>query len=65
MFQNLEIKKNKGKKNDNDIFSLFAPAEQFSEMLEEAGSSGNKMGTSDALSNKDKAGNFFNRFIRL
>uniref|UniRef100_A0A1B6DE74 CCAAT/enhancer-binding protein zeta n=1 Tax=Clastoptera arizonana TaxID=38151 RepID=A0A1B6DE74_9HEMI len=48
----MEIKKSK---NQNDIFSLFAPAEQFSEMLEEAGTSGDKSGTSNALLNKDKA----------
>lgn len=46
----------KGKKVKGDGLSqLFAPAEEFAEMLEETGASGYKVGTADALSNKDNA----------
>lgn len=40
-----------------DIHSMFAPAEKFAEMLEDAGSSKVKLGTAHDVSNKDNAGN--------
>lgn len=38
------------------VSSLFAPADKFSEMLEEAGASKMKLGTAHDISNKDNAG---------
>ncbi|XP_039281140.1 LOW QUALITY PROTEIN: CCAAT/enhancer-binding protein zeta [Nilaparvata lugens] len=52
-------KKPKKKLDENKlrkgISKLFAPAEQFSEMLENEGSSGFRTGTAHAVANKDKA----------
>lgn len=38
------------------IHSMFAPAEKFAEMLEEAGASRAKLGTAQDVSNRDNAG---------
>ncbi|KAJ8976913.1 hypothetical protein NQ317_014085 [Molorchus minor] len=48
-------KKNKFKKNGEDLSSLFASAEEFATLLEEEGSSKVKPGGSNVYSNKDKA----------
>ncbi|KAJ8970201.1 hypothetical protein NQ314_001348 [Rhamnusium bicolor] len=48
-------KKNKFKKNSNDITSLFASADEFATLLEDEGSSKIKPGGSNVYSNKDNA----------
>lgn len=44
---------------------LFAPAEEFAEMLEQTGASSYKVGTADALSNKDNACKFQFSFLLI
>lgn len=50
--------KKKIKKSDG-LDGLFAPAEEFSELLEETGSSKTKSGMFNTLANPENAGNFF------
>lgn len=53
--QNVTVPATGKKVKSTGLSQLFAPAEEFAEMLEETGASGYKIGTADALSNKDNA----------
>lgn len=62
MFQEKLKKKVKGLKLKGGLEDLFAPAEEFSEILDEAGASKEKPGMVQSLSTADNAGKDINYF---